>query len=104
MQKALHPKDDVDRLYVSRKEGGRGVASIEDSVDASIRRLEVYIEKHVGGLITVIGNDTENTMDNRMTTTRKQKWEITQLYGCFNRLINNISHEKKMNLAKKRKL
>ena len=32
MHKALHPRDNVDRLYVSRKEGGRGVASIEDSV------------------------------------------------------------------------
>ena len=45
MHKALHPRDDVDRLYVSRKEGGRGLSSIEDSVDASIQRLEDYIEK-----------------------------------------------------------
>ena len=30
MHKALHPRDDVDTLYVSRKEGGRGLASIED--------------------------------------------------------------------------
>ena len=37
MHKALHPRDDVDKLYVSRKEG-RGLASIEDSVDASIQR------------------------------------------------------------------
>ena len=35
--KALHPRDNADRLYVSRKEGGRGLASIEDSVDASIQ-------------------------------------------------------------------
>ena len=48
MHKALHPRDDVDRLYVSRKEVGRGLASIEDSVDASIQRLEDYIEKHEG--------------------------------------------------------
>ena len=33
--KTLHHRDDVDRLYASRK-GGRGLASIEDSVDASI--------------------------------------------------------------------
>ena len=46
MHKALHSRDDVDRLYVSRKEGGRGLASIEDTVDASIQRLEGYIEKH----------------------------------------------------------
>ena len=36
MHKALHPRDDVDRLYVSRKDGGRGLANIEDSVDSSI--------------------------------------------------------------------
>ena len=32
-------------------------------------------------------------MDNRLTTTRKQKWEEKQLHGCFKRLINKISHE-----------
>ena len=69
IHKALHPRDDVDRLSVSRKEGGRGLASIEDSVDASIQRLEGYI-------------------------TRKQKWEEKQLNGCFKRLINNILHDK----------
>ena len=94
MHKALHTRDDVDRLHVSRKEGGRGLASIEDSVDASIQRLEDYMQKHDGGLITVIRNDTDNTMDNRMTITRKQKWEGKQLFGRFKRLINNISHDK----------
>ena len=75
MHKALHPRNDVDRLYVSRKEGGRGLASFEDSVDASILRLEDYLQKYEGGLITVTRNDTDNTMNNRMTITRKQKWE-----------------------------
>ena len=73
MPKALHSRHDVDRLYVSRKEGGRGLANIEDTVDASIQRLEDYIEKHERGLITAFGNDTDNTIDERMTTTRKQK-------------------------------
>ena len=94
MHKTLHPRDDVDRLYASRKEGGRGLASIEDSVDASTQRLENYIEKHEGGLITAIRNNTDNTIDNRMTKTRKQKWEEKQLHGRFKRLINNISHDK----------
>ena len=78
MHKPLHPRHAVDRLYVSRKEGGRGLASIEDSVDASIRRLEDYIQKHDGGLITNIRNGIDNTMDNRITITRKQKWERKQ--------------------------
>ena len=94
MHKALHPRDDVDKLYEPRKEGGRGLASIEDSVDTSIQRLEDYIEKHEGGLITAIRNNTDNTINKRMTKTRKQKWEEKQLHGRFKRLINNISHDK----------
>ena len=89
--KAIHPRDDVDRLYVSKKEEGRGLASIEDSVDSLIQRLEDYIHKHDGGLITAIRNDTNNTMDNRMTIIKKQKWEGKQQ---FKRLINYISHDK----------
>ena len=102
MNKALHPKDDVDRLYVSRKEVGRRLASIEDCVDASIQRLEDYIGKHDGGLFTTIRNNTCNTVDNRMTITRKQKWEKKkQLYWRFKRLINNISHEKTLTWLRK---
>ena len=41
MHKALYPRDDIDRLYVSRKEGRRRLASIED---ASIKRFEDYIK------------------------------------------------------------
>ena len=83
MHKTVHPRDDVDRLYVSNKDGRKGITCIEDSVDASIQRLEDCIEKHDGGLITAIRNDTDNTMDNRMTITRKQKWEEKQLFGRF---------------------
>ena len=35
--KALHPRDEVDRLYVPRKEGGRRISSFEDSDYTSIR-------------------------------------------------------------------
>ena len=94
MHKALHPGDDVDRLYVPRKEGGRGLANIEDNVNASIQRLEDNIEKHKGGLITAIRNNTDNTRDNRMTKTRKQKWEEKQIHGRFKRRISNISVDK----------
>ena len=79
--------------YIPRKKGGGGLASIE-CVDASIQRLEDYVEKHEGGLITAIRNNTDNTIDNRMTITRKQKWEGKQVYGRFKRLINNILQDK----------
>ena len=43
IHKALHLSDDVDRLYVSRKEGRRGLTCIEDSVDASRQGVSYYI-------------------------------------------------------------
>ena len=81
MHKVSHPRDDVDRLYVSRKEGGIGLTSIEDSIDASIQRLEDYIQKHDGGLITAIRNDTDNTMDKGMIITRKKMGRKTTLWA-----------------------
>ena len=77
MHKALHPSNDGDRLYVSRKEGGRGFASIEDSADASI--LEDYIEKHEGGLITAIKNDTGQQNDNNWETKMGRKTTLWAL-------------------------
>ena len=79
ISKTLHPRDDVDRLYVSTSKGGRRLASIDDSVNASIQQLEDYREKHERRLITAIRNDTNNMIDDRMAITRKQKWEKTTL-------------------------
>ena len=45
MHKALHPRDEVDRLYMTMREGGKWLASIEDSVDTSMQRLEGCIQK-----------------------------------------------------------
>ena len=83
MYKALRPRDDVERLSVSRKEGGGGFASIEETIDTSIQRLEDYMEKNEGPLITTFTNETDNMMDNKMTISRKQKLEEKQLYGLF---------------------
>ena len=94
MHKALDTRNDVDRLYVSRKKGGRRLARFEDSVDASIQRLEDYREKHKGGLITATRNNTDNTNTNMTTITKKQ------ICGPFKR--QNLTQEI-LGVAKKMK-
>ena len=47
MHKALYHRDDVDWLYVSRKKGGRVLASIENSVDVSLQQLNDYWGKNM---------------------------------------------------------
>ena len=66
MHWALHPRDDVNRLYVSRKEGGRGPTIIQDSIEASIQRLDDYIKKRGGTLITPTRKNTDSTSINRI--------------------------------------
>ena len=75
MHKALHPINDTDRLYVSRKEGGKGFASIEDRMDVSIQRLEDYIKKRKERQITAPRNNIGNIIISRTTIIGKQKWE-----------------------------
>ena len=40
MYKAIHRRDDIDRLYVPRKEGERGLTCFEGRVVASIQWQE----------------------------------------------------------------
>ena len=48
---ALQPKSDVVRLYIPRKEGGRGLISTEDCVLLAIRGLDVYVHESEERLI-----------------------------------------------------
>ena len=73
MHKALLARDNLRRLYVSRIEGGRSLASIEDSTDTSIQQFKNYIEKRGGRLITNTRINSNETRTSKKTITRKQK-------------------------------
>ena len=45
MHNGLHPRSDVDRLYIPRKDGGRGLANAEDTVILAKISLEDHIKK-----------------------------------------------------------
>ena len=53
----LHPKSDVDRLYIPRKDAGRGLIAIEDCVELAVRGLEVYVHGSEARLIQVARGD-----------------------------------------------
>ena len=44
MHGMLHPKSDVDRIYIARKEGGRGLIEIETAFKVAIAGLDYYLE------------------------------------------------------------
>ena len=62
----------TDYTYLEKREEEE-FASNQDSVNASIQRHEGYIVKQERGLIIANRNDTDTTINDRMTTTRKHK-------------------------------
>ena len=46
-----HPKADVDRLYLKRCEGGRGLLGLEDCVQVEVHSLEKYLSTLNGKIL-----------------------------------------------------
>ena len=63
----------IDRRYVSRKEGGRGLVNIEDCVDASIQELKDYVKKIKEKLIPAANDSIGNIRLDRETIKIREK-------------------------------
>ena len=53
----MHPESDVDRLYIPRKDGGRGLIANEVCEELAVRILEVYVHGSEERLLQVAGGD-----------------------------------------------
>ena len=95
---ALHPKSDVDRLYIARKEGGRGLISIEDCVELAIRGLEVYvhgsgerlIQAARGDKIKIDGLEAASVLKRSKKEKRLEDWEEEVLHDQYLRQTKEV--------------
>ena len=71
MYKALHPRVDIDRLHVSRKEKVIGLINFQDSVDTLIRSLEDDIKKTKESLITATQTQHKHKQNNNIQKRKK---------------------------------
>ena len=69
----LHSKSAVDRLYISRKEAGRGLRFIEDCVELAIRGLEVYVHESEQRLIQAARRDKIDGLEAASVLKRSKK-------------------------------
>ena len=67
IHKYLCPKDNIDRLYVSRKGEEKGFTSIENCVDAPTQGLKNYIKKIKERLAKAANNNVVNISTDRKT-------------------------------------
>ena len=77
----LHPKSDVERLYIPRKEGGRGSISIENCVELAIRGLEVYVHGSEERLIQAARGDKIDGLEAASILKRSREKKIRRLGG-----------------------
>ncbi len=104
--RALHPQADVDRLYIKRGHGGRGMLSIEECVMVETNSLSRYIqtcrEKALNAvrLEQILKND--NGRDKiTCEEERKQRLLAKPLHGQFFRSTEEESHPRSWNWLKK---
>ena len=76
---ALHPKSNVDGLYIPRKEGGRGLISIEDCVELAVRGFEVYVQVGEERMIQAARGDTVDGLEAASVLKRSKKEKIRRL-------------------------
>ena len=70
---ALHPKSDVDRVYILRKEGGRGLISTEHCVELAVRGLEVYVHGSEVRLIQAARGDKIHGLETAIALKRSKR-------------------------------
>jgi regulator of replication initiation timing len=85
MHKMHHPKADIDRLYVKRKEGGRGLVQSEAAYKAEIINIAEYLNtKYKEDQFVNIFKNHENTQPNMnsiLQSVAKIIVELSQLSG-----------------------
>ena len=76
MHNVLHPKSNVDRLYIPRKEGGRGLQGVEEAVKVTNLGLENYEKDSRERLLTAARSvDIDLTEPIRETNEAKKQKE-----------------------------
>jgi len=70
------PKADVDRLYVPRKQGGRGLMQLEAAHAVEITKLVGYVDRKEDLLIQVVKTHQHNTDSAVLQTARSLKTEV----------------------------
>ena len=93
---ALHPKSDVDRLYMLRKEEGRGLTSIEDCAELAIGGLEVYVHGSEERLIQaargdkIDGLEAASVLKRSKREKRVEDWDEKVLLGQYLRQTKEV--------------
>ena len=99
MHNGLHPRSNVDRLYIPRREGGRGLMSVEDIVNLATIGLKRYVKESKEKLLVAARGDTENEeleteneFKRKSRQERKANWKEKVMHGQFLRQTEDVTN------------
>ena len=100
--RALHPRSNVNRLYIRRKDGGRGLISIEDCVNSEKNNLAWYIkesvepllrEVHMSNLIGIEDAKHPKELKSEISIEHKSGWREKNLHGKMMEAVGEFIDE-----------
>ena len=96
MHNAHHPKSNVERIYIPRKEGGRGLLNVEDTVNTAILGLEEYVVDSNERILSAARNieevtETAKGFKKRKKNERKNNWKEKELHGQYLRQTEEVA-------------
>ncbi len=103
INKELHPRSDVARIYVSRTKGGRGLISCENCVKGEENNLRWYIKNSREIFLRKVGEisivNTEEALEpNEFKTAKSQEmedaWKQKVMHGQFVRDKEGVNWDK----------
>ena len=99
MNGAFHMASSVDRLYMKRKDGGRGLISVEECVRAEERGLCEYVLASEEWMLMVVATgmvESESQLDfkKRMANERVSRLKAKKLHGKFFNKVQDVAGEK----------
>ena len=98
LNKELHPRNDVDRLHLSRMEGGRGLIGYKMCVKAEENSLGWYVKHHIEPLIVAVrisntvpseNSKQPNKFKQHDNEERLNNWRGKAMYGKCVRQIED---------------
>ena len=54
IDRVLHPKSNMMRIFIKRRHGGRGLTSVEECCAAELRSIDFYLSNREEGLVKVV--------------------------------------------------
>ena len=100
IHRAFHCRGDVDRLYVKRSKGGRGLISVEDCVNTEINSLRKHVAESDEYLLVAVKNE-QLLGDGKEKATiqleRQERYRNKSLHGRFLKLQMTLGMRKRGN-------